>query len=454
MDFHRSYGLLVNTLNDPEYPTYCGKPISPETNTLISPFLSGIALPKYFFKFYVELLKNIFRLSTEISLYYQQENGYNEEQNAIKMLENFLTLLFQPYIIKDAPLTMANLTLDGSTPISRFAFHYHNAFQSSPGAFSSEALHLFASAFTKVATKNYEAIKNIPAAPQELENESDIPTFSPPARFNIKSTVTEVPLEFSDVFYNDTATFDYKNLSCALYSICQYCNFSFDKDGTLNLSFTDKDGFLFNKILIKCISVIGKKLIMETINTYTSSVHIKLKPFDENELSSNDYEKYKKRLQKNPHGNPWEYLLTYETSCLLQSLFLIAAEMLNTYVVSICKYPGCRKPLFYKLTHPKSCCCHKHADNYSKLKKETLLNCVIAKHSYFSGFLSKPILENFQFRYLHQKPTKHGYGFWWHFKNLHFSISALPGNCHMPNDYVFPKIIPSHSPTFHNGNTT
>ena len=108
---------------------------------------------------------------------------------------------------------------------------------------------------------------------------------------------------------------------------------------------------------------------METINTYTSSVHIKLKPFDENELSSNDYEKYKKRLQKNPHGNPWEYLLTYETSCLLQSLFLIAAEMLNTYVVSICKYPGCRKPLFYKLTHPKSCCCHKHADNYSKLKK-------------------------------------------------------------------------------------
>ena len=72
LDFHRSYGLLVNTLNDPENPTYCGKPISPKTNSLISPFLSGIALPKYFFKFYVELLKNIFRLSTEISLYYQQ----------------------------------------------------------------------------------------------------------------------------------------------------------------------------------------------------------------------------------------------------------------------------------------------------------------------------------------------------------------------------------------------
>lgn len=369
LGFHRSYGLLVNTLNDPENPTYCGELISPETNAQISPFTSGIAFPKYFFKFYVELLKNIFRLSTEISLYHQKENIYDEKQNATKMLESFLTFLFQPYIITDAPQTMVNLTMNGPTPISRFAFHYHNAFQSSPGAFSSDALHLFASAFFNVAAKNYKAIKDIPAAPPELKDESDIPTYSPPARFKIVSPNAKVQLEFSDTFYHDTATFDYKNLSYALYFICQYCDFSFDKDGTLNLSFTDKKGFISDVKLLKCISVIGKKLIMETINTYTSSIHIKLKPFDKEKLSSNEYEKYKKNLQKNPHENPWEYLLTYQSSCLLQSLFLITAEMLNEYGVGICKYPECKKPIFYKLIRPKSCCCHKHADNYSKLKK-------------------------------------------------------------------------------------
>ena len=369
LDFHRSYGLLVNTLNDPENPTYCGELISPETNAQISPFTAGIAFPKYFFKFYVELLKNIFRLSTEVSLYHQKGNIYDEKQNATKMLESFLTLLFQPYIITDAPQTMVNLTMNGPTPISRFAFHYHNAFQSSPRAFSSDALHSFASAFSKVATENYKALKNIPTAPPELKDESDIPTYLPPERFKIVSPNAKVPLEFSDTFYHDTATFDYKNLSYALYFICQYCNFSFDKDGTLNLSFTDKKGFTSDVKLLKCISVIGKKLIMETINTYTSSIHIKLKPFNEKELSSNEYEKYNESLQKNPHENPWEYLLTYQSSCLLQSLFLITAEMLNEYGVGICKYPECRKAIFYKLIRPKSCCCHKHADNYSKLKK-------------------------------------------------------------------------------------
>ncbi len=369
LDFHRSYGLLVNTLNDPEKPTYCGRLISPETNLLISPFTSGIALQKYFFKFFVELLKNIFSLSTEISLYHQKGDGYDEEQNATKMLGNFLTLLFQPYIIKDAPKIIANPIIDGPTPLSRFAFHYHNAFQSSPGAFSSNMLHSFASAFSKVATENYKAIKNIPAAPPELKDESDIPTFSPPKHFKINPLVVEVHIEFSDAFYDDTATFDYSNLSYLLYSICQYCNFSFDKDGTLNLSFTNKDAFLSNAILIKLISVIGKNLIMETINTYTESIHFELKLFDEDELSSGEYEKYKASLQKNSHNCPKEYLFTYQSSCLLQSLFLITAEMLNEYGVSTCKYPDCKKPFFYKLARPKSCCCHKHTDNYSKLKK-------------------------------------------------------------------------------------
>lgn len=369
LDFHRSYGLLVNTLNDPDNPTYCGKPISPETNTLISPFTSGIGLPKYFFKFYVELLKNIFRLSTEISLFHQQGKGYDKEQNATKMLESFLTLLFQPYIITDAPQTMVNLTLDGPTPISRFAFHYHNAFQSSLGAFSSDALRLFALVFCEASTENNKAIKDIPAAPPELKDESDIPIYSPPAHFIIVSAIPEFQPKFSDAFYIDTATLDYKNLSHALYSICQYCNFSFDKDGTLNLSFTDKDGFLSNATLIKCISDIGKKLIMETVNTYTFSVHFELKAFDENELSSGEREKYKASMQKSPHNCPWEYLLIHKSSCLLQSLFLITAEMLNEYGVSICKYPECKKPFFYKLARPKSCCCHQHTDNYCKLKK-------------------------------------------------------------------------------------
>lgn len=369
LEFHRSYGLLANTLNDPENPTYCGKLISPETNAQISPFTSGIAFPKYFFKFYVELLKNIFRLSTEISLYHQKGNVYDGEQNATKMLESFLTLLFQPYIITDAPQTMADLTINGPTPISRFAFHYHNAFQSSPGAFSSDALHSFASAFYTVTTINYTETKNIPAAPPELKDESDIPTYSPPARFKIASPNAKIQLEFSDAFYNDTATFDYKNLSYALDSICQYCNFSFDKDGTLNLSFTNKDGFLSDAKLIKLISVIGKKLIMEIINTYISSIHLELKQFDENELSSDERNRYQTSLQKNSHETPWEYLLTYQSSCLLQNLFLITAEMLNKYGVGICKYPECKKTIFYKLIRPKSCCCHKHADNYSKLRK-------------------------------------------------------------------------------------
>ena len=120
---------------------------------------------------------------------------------------------------------------------------------------------------------------------------------------------------------------------------------------------------------------------METINTYTESIHFELKLFDEDELSSGEYEKYKASLQKNSHNCPKEYLFTYQSSCLLQSLFLITAEMLNEYGVSTCKYPDCKKPFFYKLARPKSCCCHKHTDNYSKLKKETLLNCIVIFNS-------------------------------------------------------------------------
>lgn len=264
---------------------------------------------------------------------------------------------------------MANPIIEGPTPLSRFAFHYHDAFQSSPGAFSSNLLRNFSFAFYRVSTKNNKAKKYIPSAPPEIKEETDIPTYTPPERFCITTSVPGFQIDFLETFYDDTATFDYENLSYTLCSLYQYCEFSFNKNGTLDLSFTNKAAFLSDTALIKLISKIGKRLIMETINTYTASINFQLKQFDENELSESEHEKYLSALKKNSHSNSWEYLLTYQSSCLLQSLFLATADMLNEYGVGTCKYPGCNKTFLYKLTRPKSCCNHKHIDNYSKLKK-------------------------------------------------------------------------------------
>ena len=43
VEFTTQYGLLINTQNNPDYPTYCGKPVPQKINELISPSTNGFS---------------------------------------------------------------------------------------------------------------------------------------------------------------------------------------------------------------------------------------------------------------------------------------------------------------------------------------------------------------------------------------------------------------------------
>ena len=96
--------------------------------------------------------------------------------------------------------------------------------------------------------------------------------------------------------------------------------------------------------LLKKIAKIGKQLIVENINTYTSNIN------------------YILSIEKNG-----EYQLQLISKSLLQSIFLEMANILNNYNVSICKYPPCNNLVFSTKKKPAKCCCHNHYTNYKGL---------------------------------------------------------------------------------------
>ncbi len=374
-DFLQAYGLLVNTLNDPENPTYLGMPISKETNKYISSFTSGISMPKYLFKHNIKLLKNILLLSTEISKSECKNSDFNAEENITKILELFLSLLFQPYTVWQNAGEL-QIIIAGITPLSRFAASYHEGVYSIPSCFLDDFLSFFVEKFRKITNENLYKIENIPSILETPKEESDIPIFEPTTCFDEKLSaiyngkVTIFDLNFPQIFYEDTATSEYNILSKTLSSIAKYCNYNFLRNGNIKLRFKDKTAFISDMKLSENLRKLSKQLIIDTLNTYTSNIQFKLDHFNKNDLTEEENEKYIKTINMYPNSNTYMYSFTYKSPSLLQALFLEASRMLNEYGVGICAYSECNKIFFYKRTRPKRCCCQRHNDLYCKHRKK------------------------------------------------------------------------------------
>ena len=135
LEFTSEYGLLINTQNDPDHPTYCGKSIPDKINEYISPAATGFSLSLNLFKYFIELIRNILHLSTDIALYsnyVKKANSSSEahedyKNNILNIVKYCLSLLYQPYATKTTIIDGINLVFDGDTPLSRFAYNYHEA---------------------------------------------------------------------------------------------------------------------------------------------------------------------------------------------------------------------------------------------------------------------------------------------------------------------------------------
>lgn len=380
LNFLSSYGLLGNTLNDPDNPTYCGLPVAKETNDYISPFTSGIAMPRFLFRHFIKLLKNVFMLSTELAKYKSKSINYDKEENVLKILNFFLNLLFQPYTLTENTFGYCSI-IEGITPLSRFASSYHEAvlkmLRIKPAfLFSEFFIKSFIDGFKKLVDINYSKRRHIPPASKKPETETDIPVFKPNEHFPLylswrdqQGNIIQQSYNFPPKFYYDTSTDEYYTLSETLFAVGNYCKYSFDNKDALEVSFIDESAFLSDNKLMENICNLSKKLVIDTLNTYTSNIRFSITDFDENKLTEEEYEKYKKSICENSHANTYMYNFVHESHCLLQALFFEASNMLNKYGVDICKYPGCNKTIYYKNARPKQCCCHKHTDNYCKLKK-------------------------------------------------------------------------------------
>lgn len=135
--FLKERGLPINTESNSDHPTYCGIPIARDYAKRIAPSSSGISMSLGLFRYNMELIRNILRLSTEISLYRQHPPShfassfakklYKEErsQSMLRLVQSFLSLLYQPYTMHETLYENSNWVLGGSTPISRFTYYFH-----------------------------------------------------------------------------------------------------------------------------------------------------------------------------------------------------------------------------------------------------------------------------------------------------------------------------------------
>jgi hypothetical protein len=375
MKFLRSYGLLVNVLSDFESPTYCGVPISKETLKFLCPFSSGIAMPKILFKHNMKLLRNVFLLSTELSKSECKDSDLDTKKNSIDILKLFLSLLFQPYTIWENKENL-QIVIEGITPLSRFSSSYHEGTNCMPNLFLELFFPFFVEKFKKIVDENSHLKDTIPSISGTPKEETDIPVFKPTSYFDecVSSTqggeTSNFTLKFPKIFYEDTATDDYRLLSKTLCSINRYCTYSVVRNGNIKLSFEDEAAFVSDKQLLDDLHKLSKQLIIDTLNTYISNIQFKVDHFNENNLTREEQEKYIKTKNKYSNSNAYMYNFYYQSPSLLQAIFLEASSMLDEYGVGICAYPGCDKTIFFKRTRPKSCCKPSHMSSVSRKKSK------------------------------------------------------------------------------------
>ena len=175
-EFTKQYGILVNTQNDPEHPTFMGLITNASFNEKYLSFSSGCSMPLPVFKNYITLIKNMLLLATAISLEYKSQKEYVE--NSAHIIEYFLTVLLQPYGYNDIINSQINWIMDGNTPLTRLAY-YGGEFCSKmhPLFRASQCIHLFIYTLQNFNRKNRALLEKFNSKKTPDESFYDIPIF-------------------------------------------------------------------------------------------------------------------------------------------------------------------------------------------------------------------------------------------------------------------------------------
>lgn len=408
-EFLKKNGLLINTQSNSDFPTYCGIPIAKDYAKKIAPSSSGISMSLGLFRYNIELIRNILRLSTEISLYKKEppthftsnfsKTLYKEEylQSITKLMQSFLSLLYQPYTMHETLYENLNWVLGGSTPISRFTYYFHCILlfiaQISPEYIYEDYISTFNHGLQSLCQKNLEIYHKLDSKNPDLEMADSL--FQPIQELELKIEAVLLPLvdheKFRELYPNtDINSIDPKDipteikvfpvtsnlanypkqkgtikiteespdseiknlaydsihfgdLADLLVNMEKYFNVSY-KDSQIHVTFKDINNVEGIRAFLDKITEFGKQFILENINIYTSNINYTLSIEAEG-----------------------EYKLQLMSESLLQSIFLEMASILNNYNVSICKYPPCNNPVFSTKNRPATCCCHNHYTNYKGL---------------------------------------------------------------------------------------
>ena len=404
LEFTSEYGLLINTQNDPDHPTYCGRSIPDKINEYISPASTGFSISLNLFKYLIELIRNILHLSTEIALY----NNYMKKahssvaahedykSNILNIVKYCLSLLYQPYATKTTISDGINLVFDGDTPLSRFAYNYHEALLGFLLLKPMNPIWHYNRSLLDLCKKNTELQQQFDSMnhDRDITFESDIPELELSDSLNISYKMSRKdfntwimsddfkknspmerqisimsartfddidtdPISFS-ITHSIAPDYKYKNkltspASDTLYyegilNILNYLENFFDLDCNNPSKF---EVSLKNNVkpddtlqLMEMINMLSRELIIEIINSFIPNINY--------------------QLAANEDG---QYSVTLISESLLQSIFLRMSDILNKYNITICKYCNCKNPVFSLKSRPAQCCCHTHLTSYLRYKE-------------------------------------------------------------------------------------
>lgn len=408
LKFTSDHGLLVNTQNNSTYPTYCGKPIPKKFNDFLSPAGAGFSISLHLFKYLIELIRNILHLSTEIALYDNymkkanssssaRENYKNNIQNIIKY---FLSLMYQPYATHSTITKGINLVFDGDTPLSRFAYNYHEALLGFLLLKPTNPIPPYNRLLLKLNQKNIKlsAQFNSMDYNENITSESDIPKLELEDCLNVTYEMSKKDYEafiLSDGFFENSPKerqesiikarnaqkssdnpetnqisfsitqsiapdYKYKNTltspaSDALYyevilkiliKLNSYFDLSFHNPHKIEASLKNNIKPDDTLTIMESINMLSRQLIIDTINSFTQNINY--------------------RLEADDKGH---YNIALVSESLLQDIFLKMADILNKYNITVCKYRKCNNPVFSLKSRPAQCCCHTHLTSYLRYRE-------------------------------------------------------------------------------------
>ena len=397
-------GLPINTEKCFGFPTYCGQPIPADFAKQISPSESGISMSLGLFRYTIELIRNILHLSTEISMFKLKPlknfpSDFDKKlymKDKLELVRSFLSLLYQPYTIYATLNEKLNWVLGGSTPISRFTYHFHSVLLCMQPKFVFETyISVYNHALRELCKKNIDIYNRL---------DPDNPVFHPFRELKFYIDIIEVPEEKMEILDNidsdhikdfigskikkivpfgakipdelepyarvletqiseeslskipevegtilelSNDSIHYAGLINILMDIEKHFFITYE-DSNITINYKDidniDDSFKDLSDLFNNVAKLGKQILIENINTYISNINYSLS-LDEN----------------------GEYDLQFRSRSLLQSFFFEIAQFLDGYVVSICKYPPCNNLVLSTPKKPASCCCHNHYTNYKSL---------------------------------------------------------------------------------------